>query len=135
MALPGSARGREALRRRCPPLALLGDLHAVGQALGHPVTRPRDAHDATGARGTGSVDDPLDHGLPQTRWSTFGVPDRIRVPRPAAMIRTVKGWGMAFEGTGGGSGRRTRTSSAGPKNPMGYQLPIPDSYLSVGLRR
>ncbi len=30
-------------------------------------------------------------GLPQIRWSTLGSSDRIRVPWPAAMMRTVKG--------------------------------------------
>ena len=35
-------------------------------------------------------------GFPQTGWSTLGSSDRIRVPWPAAIIRTVKGSAMGL---------------------------------------
>jgi hypothetical protein len=73
--------------------------------------------------------------LPQIRWRTLGVPDRIRVPRPAAMMRTVKGSGMGLGGyrrtAGLYSGRRTRTSLCGTKTRRATSYPIPERDLSL----
>ncbi len=48
---------------RALPLELLGDLHVVGQAGGHAVAWPHNAHDPARACLARRIDDPLDHGL------------------------------------------------------------------------
>ncbi len=104
---PGLDRVPRGEHRCARPLAvdLLGDFHALRQPARHPVP------------GTGDADHPRRRRPPARRRSPtrpsacrrcgegpWGVSDRIRVPRPAAMIRTVNGSAM----------ESTRVAGAGP---------------------
>ena len=84
----GIDRGRGPLA-----LALLGDLDAVADALGHAAVRPDDRDDPIGARAARGIDDPREHGPAADRVQHLRQSrERIRVPCPAAMMSAA---GMA----------------------------------------
>ncbi len=80
------------------PLALLDHLDAVWDpsATPSPGRVTHSTRVAPAARAASTTHASM--GLPHTGWSTLGSDERIRVPRPAAMIRTVNPSAMGRSG-------------------------------------